>query len=148
MLKLTRFASVKSWGARIITNGNVASYFSLWPLSASITGTTLYFVKFPIRWAIGPSKEQNATQFWDKIVFWKSWSRTIEQVAIKYEYYSLRASKPHQGWLAGNWLSKGHIPRDQLQAPRKLTDNNLGSHIQQTENKIIKNYDSQQDTSR
>ena len=47
-----------------------------------------------------------------------------EQVAIKYEYFRLLASKQHQGWIAVNWrLGKDHIPRYQLQAPRKLTYN-------------------------
>ena len=55
----------------------------------------------------------------------------IVRVAIKYEYHRMATDSARD-------TSTGISYK-----PSQLTDNNLGSHIKQTENKIIKYYDSQ-----
>ena len=76
-------------------------------------------------------------------IFERAGRGTIVQVAIKYEYYRLRVSKTTPRLTSQATDSARDTSTGISYKPLKLTDNNLGSHIQQTENKIIKNYDSQ-----
>ena len=68
---------------------------------------------------------------------------TIMRVAIQYEYHRLRASKTTLKLTSQATDSARDTSRGISYKPSKLTDYNLGSQIKRTENKIIKNYDSQ-----